>query len=98
MESALIKPEPHRICGVCQLQEDPCSKCRSRMGINPEWAAKYLGFTAWKETAPNSKKDREYLINAAIKTAKADAARKGGFIGGEDLWWMAQAKKELLRG
>jgi len=94
----VIKPEPHRICGLCQLRDDPCDTCRKKMGINPEWAAKYLGFTAWREMAPNSKRDREYLVNAAIKTAKAKAALAGTFIGGEDLWWMAQAKKELLRG
>jgi hypothetical protein len=67
------------------------------MGISPEWAAKYLGFQDWKATAPSNKRDREWLVNAAIKAQKEDARKKTQVITGEGLWWMAQAKKELLR-
>lgn len=94
VDDAYLRP---KLCAVCQYSEWPCPICKSRLGITEDWAAKFLGFTDWRGTCPSNKRDREYLINAAIKTWGHEF-RPPLILGTVRPYWMKIAKQELMRG
>jgi hypothetical protein len=81
------------LCLACRYAEWPCASCKLKFNINPQWAAEFLGFVKdWRSVAPNSKRDREWLVNAAIKVKNS----RGGWKSPGGQWWIKNAKRELL--
>lgn len=79
------------LCKRCRYNTWPCKECKDRLGVTPEWAAKFLGFTSWHEVNPTNKKDREYILNAAIKTwhSRGEVPYSGQY-------WLLLAKNMLM--
>lgn len=88
-------PRP-RLCRVCRLSSHPCYGCRVEFGIHPAWAAYYLGLVGWPNQMPTNKKDREFIINAAIKSVKDHYNSRKLHLSGDSLWWQKVAKQELM--
>lgn len=89
-----VKQSPWRpkLCAVCQYNKWPCSLCKSRLGVNVAWAAKYLGFTDWAQSNPSNNRDREYILNAAVK-----AHNSKGALPVTTQYWMQLAKHVLMQ-
>lgn len=93
IKSSDLRP---KLCTVCEYCKWPCALCKRRLGVTEEWAAKFLGFTSWREVNPSNKKDREYMLNAAIKAHNEDARKKGGWLTPTTNYWLQLAKHVLL--
>ncbi len=56
-----------------------------------------MGFADWKGTAPTSKRDREYIVNAAIKAHNENAKRRQDFIDSFTMYWFILARHMLTQ-